>query len=129
MRAIGLAMDIDSRTVHGFLRAGSFPEQARRDPRASLLDAHRASLEARIAAGCRNAMQVWRELRARGLTGGRSIVRDVCGWLVARDGPTFSGRQRLQHVVRPPGCWGGSIASSRQSNATIDSDSCRPSAR
>ena len=75
IRAIGLAMDIDRRTVRGFVRAGSFPEQARRGPRASLLDAHRAYLEARIAAGCRNAMQVWRELRARGFTGGRSIVR------------------------------------------------------
>lgn len=75
IRAIGLAMNIDRRTVRGFVRAGTFPERARRGPRTSLLDPHRAYLEARIAAACRNSMEVWRELRARGFTGGRSIVR------------------------------------------------------
>lgn len=74
IRAIGLAMDIDRRTVRGFVRAGSFPERVRRGPSASLLDAHREYREARIAAGCHNGMEVWRELRAQGFTGGCSIV-------------------------------------------------------
>ena len=66
IRAIGLAMNIDRRTVRGFVR-GQLPRNGH--------DAHREYLKARIAAVCRNAMQVWRELRTRGFAGGRSIVR------------------------------------------------------
>ena len=72
---IGRTMDLDRRTVRGFMRAGVFPERAPRAAVPSLLDAHWQYVAARAAEGCRNAMQVWRELRARGFTGGRSIVR------------------------------------------------------
>ena len=77
IRAIGRSLDLDCRTVRKFLRAGAFPERAPRAPVATLLDAHRQYLAARAAEGCRNAMQVWRELKDRGFTGGRSIVRDA----------------------------------------------------
>jgi transposase len=77
IRAIGLAMNLDRRTVWGFAHADAFPERARRARAPSLLDAHWQYLAARAAEGCRNAMQVWRELRTRGFTGGRSIVRDA----------------------------------------------------
>lgn len=77
IRAIGQAMNLDRRTVRGFVHADAFPERAQRAPAASLLDAHRQYMATRAAEGCRNAMQIWRELRARGFTGGRSIVRDA----------------------------------------------------
>lgn len=75
--AIARVVNLDRRTVRGFVRAGAFPERAPRTTDPSLLDAHRQYLVARAADGCRNAMQVWRELRARGFTGGHSIVRDA----------------------------------------------------
>ena len=74
---IGQTLNLDRRTVRGFVRADKFPE---RTPRAAIptsLDTHRQYMAARAAEGCRNAMQVWRELRARGFTGGHSIVRDA----------------------------------------------------
>jgi transposase len=77
IRAIGLAMNLDRRTVRGFVHADAFPDRAQRARAPSLLDAHWQYLAARADEGCRNAMQVWRELRTRGFTGGRSIVRDA----------------------------------------------------
>ena len=75
IRAIGRAMDLDRRTVRGFLHAGAFPERAQRRAVVSLLDAHRPYMATRAAEGCRNATEIWHELRARGFTGGHSIVR------------------------------------------------------
>ena len=74
---IGQTLNLDPRTVRGFVRAGVFPERTRRAATPTSLDAHRQYMAARAAEGCRNAMQVWRELRARGFTGGHSIVRDA----------------------------------------------------
>ena len=64
--SIARGLNLDRRTVRKFLRAGAFPERAPRAPVATLLDAHRQYLAARAAEGCRNAMQVWRELMAEG---------------------------------------------------------------
>jgi len=75
VRAIGRAMNLDRRTVRGFVRAGAFPERAQRRAGASLLDPYRPYMATRAAEGCRNATQIWHELRARGFTGGHSIVR------------------------------------------------------
>ena len=77
IRAIGRAMRLDHRTVAGLVHAQVFPERAPRAAVPSLLDAHREYLATRVAEGCRNAVQVWRELRARGFTGGHGIVRDA----------------------------------------------------
>jgi transposase len=129
IRAIGLAMNIDRRTVRGFVRAGSFPERARRGSRASLLDAHRAYLNARIFAGCRNAMQVWRELHARGSPAGAALCAlhsPSFRWLAATYDSTFIERQRRRHVVRAPRCWGGRDASSRRLNTLTTIASRRP---
>ena len=76
--------------MRGFARADAFPERAQRARVSSLLDAHQQYLAARAAEGCRNAMQLWRELRARGFTGGRSIVRDAVAQL--RGAPPKGGR-------------------------------------
>ena len=80
---IGRTMNLDRRTVRGFVRAGAFPERAPRAAVPTMLDIHRQYLAARAAEGCRNAMQVWRELRERGFTGGHSIVRNAFAQLRA----------------------------------------------
>ena len=71
--SVSRTMNLDRRTVRGFVRAAAFPERTQRARASSLLDAHRSHLATRAAEGCVNAMQVWRELRARGFTGGYSI--------------------------------------------------------
>jgi transposase len=55
-------------TVRRWVSAGSFPERKPSRHR-STIDRHREYLETRWQQGCRNAAQLWRELRARGFAG------------------------------------------------------------
>ena len=104
IRAIGRAVNLDRRTVRGFVRADAFPERAQRARVSSLLDAHQEYLAARAAEGCRNAMQLWRELRARGFTGGRSIVRDAVAQLRAAspEGSRLHAIAAAVRTISPP---------------------------
>ncbi len=63
-------------TVRTYLKAEAFPEMAPR-PRASRLTAYEPYLRQRWQAGCRNASQLWREIREQGFRGGR---RQVMKW-------------------------------------------------
>ena len=104
IRAIGRAMGLDHRTVAGLVHAQAFPERAPRAAAPSLLDAHRQYLAPRAAEGCRDAMQVWHELRSRGFTGGRSIVRDAFAQLrgdTPKGGRLHSIAVAVRKVVRP----------------------------
>ena len=104
IRAIGRAMGLDHRTVAGLVHAQTFPERAPRAAVPSLLDAHWQYLATRAAEGCCNATQVWRELRARGFTGGRSIVRDAFAQLrgdTPKGGRLHAVVAAVRRVVRP----------------------------
>lgn len=108
--AIGRAMNLDRRTVRGFVRAETFPERAPRSAGPTLLDAHRQYMAARAAEGCRNAKQVWRELRARGFTGSHSIVRDAFAQLRGKrpggpDGGGFRERTAAAPSTRRACAW------------------------
>ena len=76
-RRMGLARG----TVRKYAQAGSFPERAVRAPGPSVLDPHVAHLEARRAAGCENALALWRELRDLGYPG---TPKQVHRWLSPR---------------------------------------------
>lgn len=65
--AISRAMGLARGTVRHYASTSSFPERAARVPLASKLDPYLERLEARRAAGCENAVGLWRELRAPGL--------------------------------------------------------------
>jgi transposase len=73
--AISRAMGLARGTVRHYASAPSFPERAARVPLASKLDPYLEYLETRWAAGCENAMALWRELRARGFAGSSQQVR------------------------------------------------------
>lgn len=72
--AIAQRMDISPRTVQRFLHAETFPERAPRRCGPTLLTPFEPFLRERWSAGCHNATQLWRELRARGFTGRYGIV-------------------------------------------------------
>jgi transposase len=92
-RQIARSLHLARNTVRQFLRAEGFPERQSRRPRPSLLTPYEPYLGERWAAGCRNATALWRELRARGFTGGRSIVRaHLTPWRAA-DGPVRRAAQ------------------------------------
>jgi len=81
-RQIARELGLDRRTVRRWLRAGSYPER-KSTSRSSSLDAYLGYLEDCLQQGCRNAAQLWRDLRERGFGGQPGIVRR---WLRQRCG-------------------------------------------
>ena len=109
--AIGRATGLARGTVRKLAYARSFPERVARSPGPSILDPYLAHLEARRAAGCENAMALWRELRALGFAG---THRQVQRWLAdRRTAPAKSTPARWRPGragATPPGGDGGPAA-------------------
>jgi transposase len=76
LKAIARTIGVERRTVRRWLRAGQAPTWRHADRGTSILDPHRADLEARWQAGCRNAAALWRDLKAHGFPGQYTVVRD-----------------------------------------------------
>jgi len=74
-RAIARELHIGTKTVQRYLSKDEFPEQAPRQRRTAVAK-FRPYLERRWAEGCRNAAQLWREIRSQGFQGKRSAIRD-----------------------------------------------------
>ena len=74
LRSIAQQMGMGRRTIRRYVRSGSFPEIARRKKRPSLLDPFEPYLLERWQAGCRNAMQLWREICEQGYEGSRPLL-------------------------------------------------------
>jgi transposase len=73
--AISREVSVTRPTVRRWLQAADLPERAARPCRLHALSPHAAYLRARWDAGCRNAADLWRELRARGFRGSSVTVR------------------------------------------------------
>ena len=73
--AIGRATGLARATVRKYAHAESFPEWAVRRPGRSILDPFIAHLEARMAAGCEDAMVLWREVQGQGYAHGPKVVQ------------------------------------------------------
>ncbi len=73
---IGIArqLHLSRQTVCRFVQADRFPERARAVRTRSVIDPYRAYLQQRWVQGCHTARQLWREIVARGFTGGYMIV-------------------------------------------------------
>lgn len=91
---ISRQLAIGRRTVHRWIRAGTFPEHVR-TKRNSCLDRHEDYLKRRYQEGCHNATRLWQELRAQGFRGGYGIVSQwVRNLRIARGHPA--------HLVKAP---------------------------
>ncbi len=99
-RAIARELGLNVKTVRKFIRADSFPERTQRVGRESVLDPWRTYLESRWAEGCRNAAQLWREIRAQGFRGGHSQVRQMFSARRQQEEPSSSGRSSPQSPQR-----------------------------
>jgi transposase len=85
------ALGLGRKTVRRFLRADGFPERLPGPQRARTLDPYAPYLRERWAAGCDNALQLWRELQAQGYAGAASTVRQFLSrW---RDHPSRPGKK------------------------------------
>jgi transposase len=108
--AIGRRIGASRPTVRGWLRAERFPARARRGGMLDDLSPHAAHLRQRWAAGCRDAAELWRELRARGFGGSSVTVRRyVMAWRAypyqrrtAGPGPAAGGHAPPPARARPP---------------------------
>ena len=106
IRAVALTLGVERKTVRRWLRAGHAPTWRHADRGSSILDPHRAWLEERWQAGCRNTAALWRELKRRGFPGQYSTVR---AWGTRRRRPDAavepagaSRTSRLVKMLEPP---------------------------
>lgn len=74
-RAIAQALQIDIKTVRKYEQAGSFPERAQRRCKQPILQTHKRYLQERWEKGCRNATELWREIKQQGYGGSVVTVR------------------------------------------------------
>jgi transposase len=92
VRRIARALGVNRQTVHGWLRSGQLPTWRQR-PRGNAVDRHAEHLQQRWDEGCRNAAQLWREIRVQGFPG---QLRTVQRWVRRRRSadPTAPGLSR-----------------------------------
>lgn len=79
-RRIARVVGANRQTVRGWLRSGELPTW-RQQRRGSSVDRHAEHLDRRWAEGCRNAAQLWREVREQGF---RGRLRTVQRWVRGR---------------------------------------------
>jgi transposase len=92
---IAQQLPIDTKTIRRYLRAGAFPEMAKRR-RHTGVDRWMPYLEQRWAEGCRNAAQLWREIKEQGFRGCQTTIRQ---WIARLRGPARPG-QRSKDALR-----------------------------
>jgi len=81
IRAIARQLSKSPMTIYKYLAMPEFPQLVARKRRPSILDPFRDYLRQRWETGCRNASQLWREIRAMGYPGTR---RQVASWVYER---------------------------------------------
>ncbi|MCA9068114.1 MAG: ISL3 family transposase [Planctomycetaceae bacterium] len=83
-REIARRTGLDRGTVARYLKAGTFPERrtgTSPGPKSSLGNEHRSHLKRRWEEGCRNASQLYQEVKAQGFRGSYySVRRAVAKW-------------------------------------------------
>lgn len=89
-REIARSCGLARKTVRRWISAHGFPER-RPSYHSSTIDQYRNYLEQRWQQGCRNAAQLWRELREQGFDGRSRTVRD---WIRKYCGPQSIGRNQ-----------------------------------
>jgi transposase len=74
LRQIAAACGLDTKTVRAWGRSETLPLDQRGYRGAGKIDAYIPYLRTRLAEGCTNQSRLWREIRAQGFTGIRSLV-------------------------------------------------------
>ena len=74
LRQIAAACGLNTKTVRSWVRSEGLPLDQRGYRGPSKIDAYIPHLQMRLAEGCTNQSRLWREIRAQGFTGTRSLV-------------------------------------------------------
>ena len=97
LRRINRETGLARATVRKYAFSASFPRHGLRGPGASILAPYLDHLHARLAEGCENAMQLWREVRDLGFCGTEKQIRR---WLSERRTRPAKTMSRQWHM--PP---------------------------
>jgi transposase len=105
-RSIAKVMKMSRMTIYKYVRADSFPERAASRPRGSALNEYLTYIHRRVAEGCDNATQIWREVAQQGYKGEEAMVRRYMGRLRVRL-KTLPAKEelkleKLDTMFRPP---------------------------
>jgi transposase len=136
-REIGRQLGLNRATVRRFAQAGVFPERAaRRTPRRT--DRVADFLHGRWQEGCRNAMQLFEELKAQGFDGSYYMVRrrlarwrqraenaQLCGEDNAALRKSFSPRQLVRLLLKPTLELSDAERATRENLEQHDSELCQ----
>ena len=98
IRQISRELNLNRTTVRRYAFAESFPERIRRPTGRSMLTLYLTYLEERYQQGCRNAQQLWRELREQGCPGSGS---QPTKWLSRRRSEDVPPTEK-PYVASPP---------------------------
>jgi transposase len=82
LRQIAAACGLNTKTVRSWVRSEALPLDQRGYRGVGKIDPYTAYLQTRLAEGCTNQSRLWREIRAQGFTGTRSLVAK---WIHAHD--------------------------------------------
>jgi transposase len=74
-KAIGRQVGLTRQTVARWIKAGTFLERPPSAPRRMIITPYEPYLRERWEAGCHNGRELWREIQAKGFTGGHETVR------------------------------------------------------
>ncbi len=99
LRRINRETGLARATVRKYAFSASFPRHGLRGPGPSILDPYLDRLHARLAEGCENAMQLWRELRDLGFPGTSKQIRR---WLSERRTRPAKTMTRRWHIPPAP---------------------------
>jgi transposase len=115
IRQIAQRLAMSRTTVRKYFYAEAFPARAQRPLPESMLDAYLPYLESRHQAGCEDARQLWREVRAQGYPGG---YVQVSRWM----------RQRRRAVaLTTPGPYREAVAAAIQARVEPTKPTALPS--
>jgi transposase len=99
LRRINRETGLARATVRKYAFAERFPRHSLHGPQPSILDPYLDQLQARLDAGCENAMQLWHELRGLGFPGTSKQVRRWLG--ERRTRPAKTTIRRWQTPLAP----------------------------
>lgn len=74
IRTIARQLRMSRETVRRYIQADGFPETSKRRKRRSILDPYLPYLKQRWMTGCRNGVQLYREIQKKGYSGSRPLV-------------------------------------------------------
>jgi transposase len=104
-KQIAARMSMHERTVRHWLQRKTAPDVRQRRKYASDFDPYAPYVLRRWQSGCRNGLQLWREIAAQGYPGSCRMVYRFLETLKTAETVTAEGAHRVPHYTSKSACW------------------------